>query len=206
MLLINLVVITSCAPNKNLNKILSDSSCEPPCWLGMTPGVTSIEEVRHQLNEFSEALDLEKVFDYGAGNGYPVVIGWQTENQKIEGELYCGQETLHHMTIYGKMSLDDGIQLYGPPEKIYYDTALCAKQFIGLTVCDRVYLHYPEKGLILSYESSGYKEITIAPKEQIDTVYFYVPETQEHLEVYSKPFNEKNYLDWPGYTEIDIQE
>lgn len=198
--------ITSCKPKepkgKTLEEILSDASCNPPCWMEMIPGVTTIEGARQQLAAHSNVIDQDSIFDYVPTEAYLAKIGWQAKDSEIEGTLYYKTELLDHIYIRaseGKMNLADGIELYGIPEKVMFELSQCKIKF-GDSLCVSVTLHYPEKGLQLSYEQregdSG--KLVIDPNQQIYLVLFFDPRVGWDID-------NNQIMDWPGYGVIDIQ-
>ncbi len=200
------IFITSCKPKelkgKTLEDILSNTSCNPPCWMGMTPGVTTIEETHQQLAADSNLIDQDSIFDYVPTEVYLAKIGWQAQDSEVSGTLYYKTELLDHIYIRadeGKMNLGNGIELYGIPEKVIFERSQCKINF-GDSLCIRVILHYPEKGLQLSYvqRDGGNDKLIIDPNQQIDLVLFFDPEVG--LEI-----DDDQIMDWPGYEVIDIQ-
>ena len=198
--------ITSCKPKepkgKTLEEILSNASCNPPCWMEMTPGVTTIEETRQQLAAHSNVIDQDSIFDYAPTEAYLAKIGWQVKDSEIEGTLYYKTELLDHIYIRaseGKMNLKDGIALYGVPDKVIFEQSQCKISF-GDSLCMRVTLHYPEKGLQLSYvqQEGDSDKLIIDPNQEIDLVLFFDPEVGLELD-------DNQTIDWPGYGVIDLQ-
>lgn len=194
---------------KTLEDILSNTSCNPPCWIGITPNATTVDEARQLLMAHPDMINQESIFNYVPTEAYRVKIGWQAENSEISGTLYFKTELLDHIYIRaneGKMKLADGIQLYGVPEKVVYEQSQC-KATIGDSLCLRVYLYYPNKGLELSYEQLGgdYEKLIIDPNQQIDLVHFFDPDLGPYSNEMDVP-KAGHTLNWPGYAEIDIKE
>jgi len=200
------MTLTSCKPKNDLEYILSNASCDSPCWLGMTPGATMVEEAHQQLVTYPGVVNQEKIFDVPAREAYPQRIRFEVLFSESLSYLHFenGQLSLIEINVdKKKMKLESGIGLYGTPEKVIYQSYNCAARFVGQTRCTRIYLDYPQKGLILSYQQKGgdFRTLIIDPNQQIDLVYFYVPGSDPLQELTSWLDGER-IIDWPGYAEI----
>ncbi|RQV98405.1 hypothetical protein EH221_01990 [bacterium] len=205
IVLVLCISLTSCKPKMNLEDILSNATCDPPCWLGMTPGETTVEEAHQQLAAQAGVINQERIFDISATEAYPEMIGFEVHFSESQSYLYFENGRLSLIEIEvddGKMEVENGVGLYGTPEEVIYQKISCPGRFFGDAICLQVLLHYPRKGLMLSYEQSRDSNILIVdPQEQIDLVYFYAPGSDPFSELTFRLGGER-VIDWPGYTEI----
>ena len=175
MILILCIFCASCKPKENLKSILLTSNCGSPCWLNLKPGETTEVEARQELIAHPRQIKPETIFDYVPTEAYPITIGFSLIiTEKISTLNFTdGVFNLRYITTdKGKMKLEEGFELFGYPEQIIFQVDRCAKQFIGQAMCLRIYLYYPQKGLIISYEYGSPSSLLIDPKQEIDKLYF----------------------------------
>jgi len=77
--LLILLFITACKPTNSKISILKESSCEPPCWNGITPGTTTYSEASQILTKLA-GIDSENVVDLNQP--------WKIFNRYIRFVLY----------------------------------------------------------------------------------------------------------------------
>ena len=204
IILLLCAICGSCKPKENLKGVLSTSDCGPSCWLNLKPGVTTEVEARQELVVHPKQIKQESIFEYGPTEAYSNTIGFSLTNTEKISTLFFTEGVLNLININtdkGKMKLEEGFELFGYPDQIVFQVDRCTKQFIGQAMCLRIYLYYPQKGLILSYEYGSSSSLLIDSKQEIDKLYFFP--------IGYNPFNElllsssaKN-IEWPGYTFIE---
>jgi hypothetical protein len=171
----------------------------------MTPGVTTVEETHQQLAAYPGVINQERIFDILPTEAYPQRIGFEVIFSESQSRIYFENGRLSLIAIKvdkGKIKIEKVLGLYGTPEKVIYQRISCPGRFFGDSVCLRVLLHYPQKGLMLSYEQRGDTDIlNIDPNQQINLVYFYAPGSDPFSELTFRLGGER-VIDWPGYAEI----
>jgi hypothetical protein len=205
---------TGCGEPPPLDRsLLTGEPCEPPCWQGLTPGESTLEEVNEfiRTSRFVNPRTLHRSdFRRASGQGVGVNIWWRStvgggrgsNNFSVEGGV------LKDMTIYPDYDLTLGrlIETYGPPEK--YAASLLSSD----SLCVRVMLFYPTHGLTvdLVLRPDGW---TLEPQSTVESVWYF---RAAPLERFLELGCEAGYLggtadlwieslrDWQGYGAIEL--
>jgi hypothetical protein len=130
--------------------LLTGEPCEPPCWQGLTPGVSTHE----QVNEFIRTSRLVNpqtlhisALRAGDGQRVGVSISWRTTVAPGRGyhDLARKGGVLKDIIIYPDydITLDSLLEKYGPPEKVN----------VGITGS---FGHVPAVGVTLFYPTNGF--------------------------------------------------
>ena len=152
--------------------LLTGEPCEPPCWQGLTPGESTLQEV----NEFVRTagfVNPQTLFRSGVsrdGQRVGVSIEWASAAGRGRGynDFIVEGGVLKHITIYPDydLTLERLFERYGPPEK--YATSLLS--FVRLDV--EVTLFYPTHGftvdLVLPYDDR-----TLQPESRVVSVWYF---------------------------------
>jgi len=194
--------------------LLSGEPCEPPCWQGLTPGVSTEEEVNDFLRS-SELVDQSSIFRGEVTRGRGEVVGrtiqwWSTANmsnvpRQLGNDCVIEEGTLQHMTIWvdSEITLQDLLERYGPPAKF-------TAWFEGVeSPYVRVTLFYPRHG----FEATliiRQGEVELRPDGEIVSVWYFKSASQ--IEDYLRLCREIGYpcavedtlQDWHGYGPIDL--
>ncbi len=102
-----------------LRQLLLPEGCPAPCFMGIRPGVTTVDEAIKILeaNEWAEKIDNEK---YERGSG---LILWNWNNRKpswikenLRGSIFIDNKLVQAITIYSKFSLGETRLLLGLPD------------------------------------------------------------------------------------------
>jgi hypothetical protein len=106
--------------------LLTGEPCQPPCWQGLTPGVSTQEEVEEFLRT-SELVDQTSIFRGEVTRGRGEVVGttiqwWSTANMSNSPRQFGNHSVikdgmLQYMTIWldCEVTLEDLLERYGPP-------------------------------------------------------------------------------------------
>ena len=193
--------------------LLTGDPCEPPCWQGLIPGVSTHEEV----NEFirtSRFVNPQTLYvsalRRAGGQRVGVSIRWRrtvgggspSNNFVIVGGV------LESIIIYPDydLTLERLVDRYGPPEKYV------ASLPIGGPLYYEVRLFYPTYGftadLVVAYDDG-----TLQPESRVASVwYFRAAPLERFMELryeaggYGGPPDDLlgSLRDWPGYGPIDL--
>lgn len=130
--------------------LLTGDPCEPPCWQGLTPGVSTHEEVNEfiRTSRFVNPQTLHvTALRTGDGQRVGVSISWSTTVGRGGGyiDLAVKGGVLNNMIIYPNYDLTVGslLETYGPPERVN----------VGITGS---FGHIPAVGVTLFYPTNGF--------------------------------------------------
>jgi hypothetical protein len=131
--------------------LLTGKPCEPPCWQGLTPGLSTEADVK-QFLETSRLVDRASVFRGDVTNGSGAVVGaavqWHSAAHVQEAygwnciEVQDGLVQWIEAYLDFEVTLEDLLGKYGPPDGLIGGlTGVHFSEF-------RVTLYYPRHGFI----------------------------------------------------------
>ena len=174
-------------PSPWIDVILNDPDCAPPCWNGITPGVTTMDETMRILqNE-------PKVYFLSSGNpadGRP--IDWRFHNPLGGGGMVSCSNVDYNLVDRISLSiqspaitLGQAIEHLGEPNFIYF----CP----GVEFNYEIMAYYSDKGIILELlnEVNYFRQIKITSNDLVGKIYFVVP--------FKLAEDNLCPLDWEGY-------
>ena len=93
LILFFVFLMTSCA--KTASSILTDNTCEAPCWRGITPGLTTKEEVQQKLIGMKD-VDQDSITDTGGDFQYwQNGIAWSfIDSAELGGAFYFHEKKI----------------------------------------------------------------------------------------------------------------
>jgi len=193
--------------------LLTGEPCEPPCWQGLTPGESTLEEVNAWMRT-SGFVNTRTVYRSSlrraGGERVGVSIYWDS----TAGGVGPG----NHFTIHGDVleditirpdypiTLEQIFERYGPPEK--YVAGLP----IGGPLYYEVTLFYPTHGFTADL-AVPYDDGTLQPETRVASVWYFRAAPLERFmqlryEVGGYGGPPGNLLgslrDWPGYGPIEL--
>ncbi|MBI3175710.1 MAG: hypothetical protein HYZ25_18465 [Chloroflexi bacterium] len=165
---------------------LNDATCTPPCWEGITPGRTSLQDTMEILAKLpgAKTMSLTKTGVQWAGsqsyNGYAET---EAGNNII---LFISIRFNHNQNI----SLEEALGVFGEPINIQSNNCVHGG-------CD-VFMIYPETGLALMVvsPSMGYT-VEIDKSSEIQGLVFFNPGIDNYLKIV--PFQGFEVRKWEGY-------
>jgi hypothetical protein len=129
-ILLMLVVIgaSACTDTAERASVLEVSSCELPCWLGISVGSTTIEEAELKLLEHPNVIqgsiiNLDKEYKiYDSELRFTLFEGWENKNH-VGVNLYVKQGIVSRISISGDLgvSFEQIINTTGSPEYVFAD-------------------------------------------------------------------------------------
>ncbi len=139
------LLIQGCSNPIDVEYLLAGTNeCRPPCWMGIYPGATTIDDAVDKL----KALELE-----GDGKYYlsdEGIISW-TENNLASTYIYIDENRLVakiRIDARGNsIKINEVLKIFGDPSNL--DIGKGGKDYFSVT------LFYPTKGLVFVF--SGYK-------------------------------------------------
>jgi len=193
--------------------LLTGDPCEPPCWQGLTPGESTLEDVNEfmRTSGFVRPLTEHRSALHG-GSGQPVElrVSWQSDvwGAKGRNEFIIHDGVLDSIDICPDHDVTLGrlIKRYGPPEKYFANLSAYAPWYREVT------LFYPTHGftahLTMDIEDS------LQPETGIGGVwYFRAAPWERFLELASEagyfggmPIEGQEFgRDWQGYWPIWLE-
>ncbi|HUW96182.1 MAG TPA: hypothetical protein VMW58_10380 [Anaerolineae bacterium] len=194
--------------------LLTGGPCGPPCWQGLTPGVSTEEEVNDFLRS-SELVDQSSIFRGDMTRGRGEVVGttiqwWSTANMSNVPRQFGNRSVikdgmLQYMTIWvdSEVTLQDLLETYGAPAKFTAWLEGVESPYV------RVTLFYPRHG----FEATliiRQGEVELTPDGEIVSVWYFRSASQ--IEDYLRLCRDIGYpcavedtlQDWHGYGPLDL--
>jgi hypothetical protein len=207
-------ICTGCGEPPPLDmSLLTGEPCEPPCWQGLTPGVSTHSEVNEWMrtsgfvNTRSVSRSTHTRLTRGGDEVAGVTIWWCSRAGLCRGSNRFSTESsvLDDITIRPDypLTLERLFERYGSPEKYVANVP------IGGPLYYQVTLFYPTHGFTAYLRVSI--DGTLQPESRVASVwYFRAAPLERFLElrweqgvVSSTPDEQLEYLrDWPGYGPI----
>ena len=199
--------LASCKPKPSI--VLLDTSCEPPCWHDITPGMSTKKDVIAILPKIPEVAPNSVEDTAITTGGIHDHIKWRFDSGSGDfgGTTFFKDGAVSTIEIRpkkGALMLDDAIRKLGEPELTF--------AYLERGEIDRmiIYLLYPTKGYALTYDI-GYSRdgsAAVEPTHPIEHVYFFDPKLFDELVTigplgYQDPATLKqNMRPWKGYGDI----
>ena len=209
------VILISSSCSRNSSVIIDDTSCEAPCWRGVIPGISTIQEVKPLPNSMSDVL-VDTIMEI-EGSKNPFLekgVVWRfTGVDESLGEVYFQDEkvTRINFSIEKPLILSDLITKFGEPTLILIQSTE-GDPSIYLTI-DIIYI---EKGICLSSQPSFFatfenpETYRIKPSTKIGNV-SYIDPSLPNGQIISgclAGLNEKTYQEiqqqWAGYAPYKV--
>jgi len=192
--------------------LLTGEPCAPPCWQGLTPGESTLEDVSEFMRTSGFVSPLT-VFHGRITRGGEVVgvsIQWDSTNGRGGGDFAIEDGVLKDMFIYPSyhLTLEDLVERYGPPEKFH---VMVTGPHVPLL---QVTLFYPSYGFTASLELPV-DEPVLRPESSIIQVWYsqagsletFIERGISYLGSFLGTTPEQwseSLRDWPGYGAIEV--
>ena len=212
------IICAGCGPPPPLDtSLLTGEPCEPPCWQGLTPGESTLEEVNEWMrtsgfvNTQSVSRSTHTRLTRGGDEVAGVSIWWCSRAGLCRGRsnrFSTEGGVLDDITIRPDypLTLERLFERYGPPEKYVANVPIGGPLYYDVT------LYYPTHGFTAHLVVS-YRDGTLQPEFQVGEVwYFQAAPLERFLELrceagYGGCSLERSLeflRDWPGYGPIDL--
>jgi hypothetical protein len=192
--------------------LLTGDPCEPPCWQGLTPRISTEAEVDEFLR--TSELVAQPTIHWGYlynGAGEPVALqaSWRSAGYTV-GEFYLNSASVDDGLLRSieihldyDATLEEVLERYGLPYKLWSRPAGTHDPFA------LVNLYYPECGLSVQVEVLRH-DAELRPDSPVTEVCYFAPVTRERFldEAYELGIpmtgDLENWLwDWQGYGPVD---
>ena len=154
---------------------MEDSECSPPCWRGIVPGATSVEEAKHLLASMADVDPQTVVADEGISFRFTGQVSEYSADLRASG----GTITMIVFSIDRRLPLQRVLAISGNPSLV------CAASWWSDHRWLSVDLVNPEDGIIVSYHRDRFpvegETATIAADDLVDAVTFFDPMAYREL-------------------------
>uniref|UniRef100_A0A7C4KZI2 Uncharacterized protein n=1 Tax=Bellilinea caldifistulae TaxID=360411 RepID=A0A7C4KZI2_9CHLR len=181
-------------------QIILDSPCSPPCWYQIIPGKTTNAEVPPLLSQIPD-FDQERSTKIGPWAGYSEVYRLYFHGDYFKGEILMQDDVVNRIGLFGNfnLSLENTIETFGKPDQV-----VISRVWTGDIATKSLYLLYPETGLVIRVDQSGFKPITVERADQVDFICFlnadtYFDSLTQTPEIVTSEELAKQILSWPGW-------
>ena len=204
------VSLVSCAPGGPVDRsLLTGDPCEPPCWQGLVPGVSTVQEVEGVLagSEYVKQDSVERERWGGFSTiWWESTASWASGSGRNAAVMKGDMLQVLMICLDYELVLEDIVERYGTLEKLWVTWTSLG----GVEVAVRLY--YPHEGLIFALvlqPSNGYHELE--PGSRVTVVRYFAPTSLEGLIRLGEsiPFPPREYVetdldDWSGYGPIKV--
>jgi hypothetical protein len=214
LLLLILATCVGCRESPPVDtSLLTGEPCEPPCWQGLTPGVSTEEEVNEFLRT-SELVDRITLFrsdiTLGTGEVVGVRVQWWSKATTPRERRGIGNVVDIHggvvqdiaVLLDCEVTAEDVLKRYGPPHR-------WNATWVSLDVLDvDVMLYYPNHGFTARLRLPSYG-VWLGPEDEIREVrYLRAVRPEEFLDVgaemgYFLPDELESLREWNGYGPVN---
>jgi hypothetical protein len=166
---------------------LNSPTCAPPCWEGITPGQTSLQEAIDIIKNMPGVDGLFRGYHY---------IEW-SGNETYSGTADVGETSktisnvVIHFNHHENISMEEAIGVFGEPLNVQINRCING-------LCE-VFVIYPESGLALkttSLLSTDYT-VTIDKSSEVRGLVFFTPGIANYLKIVI--FQGIEVRKWDGY-------
>ncbi len=204
--------------------LLTAEPCAAPCWCGIMPGETAQEAALHELSRcpWAKAGSIRQTLTTSSDGTDELIVGWDHRARLLGPEITRNRNRAHirdgkveliRVWLDYSLTLNDVVDLFGPPEGVYAIRGYGHPSF-------EVVFDYPGRGL--SFEAFlprvsadeyyvGDDRGIIYPYTKVSTVYYYAPTTLESalrdaFVVYPDRLDAmlQDEQEWRGFGEVDL--
>lgn len=189
--------------------LVFDNTCSPPCWINITPDITTRNETLDIL--FSQPKINPRSIQVRSNNQEDDTIIWlsYTQIRDFGGEITFLDDkvyVLEFIPIKGRLLLSEILKYFGEPEAILAGYESVERP--GLSI----YILYPSKGIALLIHQRPYFEewAEIKPDSSIYAVWFFdssrFDEVIRHgpINRFSEKVIKQGLIPWPGYSKVEL--
>lgn len=158
LLLILVMLLSSCSKTKSFSEVLFESDCELPCWQGLQPGISKEQDFQKWFINNTKIVyeSLSLITNRGEFNS---IIVYQYKDYDVGANMYYKDNVLYALWFSGQtnISIKTLIQKLGEPENIIIVHVMRE----GDILVDEVNLIFPQKGVIATYRNQNKEGIII---------------------------------------------
>lgn len=182
--------------------IVTDLKCTPPCWQGITPGVTTGEQALKILTD-SPYIKQESIKQVGNMKFGGCTWDWRYPGRRVQSGLNWQSEIVEsiRLDLTFDLTVQEVIERFGNPEAVSVVEGGQPENWYWLIV-----LRYPSQGIELTAYTHEFSE-HIEPTTMIGAVLLYPRMNIEEMmkleeESLSFPLPKDYFSDWQGYGNV----
>jgi len=196
------------ALTREASVIITDTSCAPPCWNSIQPGITTADEVFRLLNG---ADDVDPLSLRERSRGDEVVwISWvfQRPAPDATGRAHYLEGRVAAIVIgtYNSVRLDEMLAKLGPASFSWYHCQTSS----GIS-WPQIVLFWPDDGYALAMDfdlaCSDSGQIRLSPRDGVAAVTYFEPSRFEEILLKRSVFgvgSERASLEWEPWSPADL--
>jgi hypothetical protein len=179
LLCLFLILLSGCATD-NAKQILENSLCMPPCWYQITPGRSTVNDVRELLPSI-EIIDPTTLIWFEKWNIFSGEVAWTYRDSRIGGDIFFVNDIVQSIVFHNYLSikLKTLISVLGEPEHITFGKP-ASSALEGYAI--DAYILLDTKGVALLVPINVVPETSIEPVNVVKEI------------IYTDPSNFKNNL------------
>lgn len=181
-------------PTPTPRNFLLDPACDPPCWEGIIPGVTTKDDAMAILRQ-NELVLPNSIELYNEHEKEAVQFKWTNRLHGMGFIMFDDQEKVWEITlpVFMTMSLDTAFKRYGEPDSI---------SIIDYNNKRIVEFYYPDQGI--GFTISLYSDSQIKPTSVLTLIFYFDPNNKNDLKCHSFGCTALHgeLIPWKGYGSI----
>lgn len=196
-----LLLLIDCKGNEHVSKHLpwveswlSNPKCEPPCWEGIIPGVTTLEEGREIASQLTGVENVDGPYGIHEGQAIGILMKGCYENSHIV--LFDDKNedgTIDSIFLSTSCSEDNTtvkevITSYGDPDYTWADRTVPG--------CRRIYLNLENGMLITGYKEQSFLFSRVDPEILVSYIGLFQPVEDLKTFLESEGYSGVNVLPW----------
>lgn len=168
--------------NREPSVLFTNTTCEPPCWAGIQPGITTYQQIYARLN-LVEQIDQTSIAENYNRDGSNESIFWYFSRpaEDSAGSIYLLNNQVSAISILtvGSLTLTGIIEKLGAPDQYWSEIGVGENREYT-----DIFLLYPEKGYCIELvidlrDSSG--SVTVKEKTPVYRVTYFDPKLYQDL-------------------------
>lgn len=186
--------------------VLEDSECSPPCWRGIVPGSTSLEQAGNTIGRMADVDQKTVVTDGGISFRFTGQVAEYSADLRASGETVT-------MIVFNEdrnLTLSKVLAIDGSPSLVCAASWWADRRWLSVDLVN------PDAGVALSYHRDQFpvdaESATIMSDDLVESVTYFDPMSYRELVATSRliqvpPATAESCLtSWGGYGTVPVEE
>jgi hypothetical protein len=171
--------------------ILTGFPCAPPCWQGITPGITNDQEALEIL-QMNSLIKRGSINPAGSSLSGGCTWEWRTSWKWIDPGISWKNGVVDIITLglTFNLTVNEVIEKFGIPEYVSISDGGIPEHWYWI-----IDLYYPSKGILFTAYTREYSN-KFYPSTEIGAAFLFVPTTMEEM---PERIQSSHYEKWKGY-------